>query len=147
MKTIVITTTAVLFSAGMAASQDLADQLLTQFQADGYEYIEIQRGLSQIKVEGIRSGMETEIVYDAVTGAVLSTEVGRADSDDIGRTGFEIRTRARDFTDDDDNDHGRGDDDDDHDDDNDYDDDHDDDDDDDDDDDHDHDDDDESDDD
>ena len=123
MKTIFITTSVVLFSAGMAASQDLADQLLAQFQAEGYDYIEVQRGLSQIKVEGIRSGLETEIVYDAVTGAVLSTEVGRADSDDIGRTGFEIRTRARDFTDDDDNDSGRSGDDDDHDDDDDYDDD------------------------
>ena len=126
MKTIMTATGVVLLSAGMAVSQDLADQLLAQYQQEGYDYIEVQRGLNQIKVEGIRAGQETEVVYDAVTGAVLSTEFGPADAEDSGLRGYEISTRARDFTDDDDDgrdddeDHSRHDDDDDYDDDNSY---------------------------
>jgi len=102
MKTMMMATSAVLLSAGIAVSQGtdtqaLANQLLAQYQSDGFTYVEVERGPTQIKVEGIRNGLETETIYDAATGNVLRTETDRADRDEIGVTGFEMSSRSTDF--------------------------------------------------
>lgn len=102
MKQMMIATSAVLFSAGIAVSQDmdgqvLAEQLLAEYRAEGFSYIEIERGPSQIKVEAIRDGEETEVVYDISSGAVLQTETESADAEDMEATGYEISTQSTDF--------------------------------------------------
>ena len=120
---ILISTAAVLLAAGPSFAQSMVDQLVSEYQARGFDFIEVQRGFSQIKVEATVNGQTLEVVYDAATGRILETETEVADADDRNRTGVEIRQRARDFfdgrsdDDDDDRDRGRDDDDDDDDDD------------------------------
>lgn len=120
---ILISTAAGLLAAGPSFAQSMVDQLVSEYQARGFDFIEVQRGFSQIKVEATVNGQTLEVVYDAATGRILETETEVADADDRNRTGVEIRQRARDFFDgrsddnDDDRDRGRDDDDDDDDDD------------------------------
>ena len=100
--------------AGPALAQDMANRVADAFLAEGYDFVEIQQGLSQIKVEATRDGRTLEVVYDRATGQVLERELELADAEDAARTGVEIRVRNRDFTDDsDDDDRGGRDDDDD----------------------------------
>jgi hypothetical protein len=79
-------------------------KLVKDLQSEGYEFIEIKNGLTQIKVEAIRGTEKLEVIYDRETGEVLKREVERAASYEVGRTGVEIDTRNRDFLDDDEDD-------------------------------------------
>ncbi len=108
-----LTLTASVFAATMAASDSLTDSLVSSFRADGYSYIEIDRGRTQIKLEAVRGTQKVEIIVDRETGEELKREVEGADDDDVGRTGLRVRDRNRDFLDDDDRRTGRDDDDDD----------------------------------
>ena len=72
MKKILLSTTAVFALAANAGfAQSIAEQVITQLQAEGYERIEVKNGPTQVKVEAIRNGMKLEVVYDAATGAVI----------------------------------------------------------------------------
>ena len=89
-----------LFATDSAFNQKVVEDL----QAQGYDFIEIKNGLTQIKVEAIRGTEKLEIVYDRETVEVLKREVQRAASGEVGRSGIEIDTRNRDFLDDDEDD-------------------------------------------
>ena len=94
-----------------------AEDVVASLQADGYSWIEVKRGPTQIKVEAVKGTSKVEKIIDIETGRVLQTETENADPEDMGRTGVQIRDRDRDFLDDGSDDNG-GDDDDDSDDDN-----------------------------
>lgn len=113
-------TAAAALSANMAFAAIDGQALADAYLAEGYEFVEVKVGPTQTKVEAIRGDVKVEVVYDNETGEVIKKEQERADDDDIGRTGSEVRTVDKDFEDGDDDD----DDDDDHDDDHDDDDDH-----------------------
>jgi hypothetical protein len=90
--------TAAAMMMGSAASADpFVDAIVKNFQDMGYEFVEIERGQTQLKAEGVRGNRELEVVYDLATGRIIRQETGRADDDYIGRSGVEIDTRNRDF--------------------------------------------------
>jgi hypothetical protein len=90
---------------GTTASADpFVDAVVKNFQDMGYEFVEIERGRTQLKAEGVRGTQELEVIYDLATGRIISRETGRADDDYIGRSGVEIGTRDRDFVGDDNDD-------------------------------------------
>ena len=84
-----------------AIAQSLSEQLISGYQAQGYDFIEVQEGLSQIKVEATRGDRTLEVIYDSRTGAILKQEIEPADADDLGRIGVEYDRRDRDFVGDD----------------------------------------------
>lgn len=79
-------------------------ELVAELQAEGYDFIEIKNGPTQIKVEAIRGTEKLEMIFDRETGELLKREIGRAGADDMGRSGIEIDTRKDDFLDDDEDD-------------------------------------------
>lgn len=81
-----------------------ADSVIADFRARGYDFIEIERGATQLKAEGIRGTEELEIVYDLATGRIIKQETGRADAEYIGRTGVEFDVSNDSFVGDDDDD-------------------------------------------
>lgn len=103
---------------GAPASADpFVDSVVRNLQNLGYDYIEIDRGRTQLKAEGVRGTEELSVVYDLATGRIIRQETGRADAWYVGRDGLEIRSRDRDFVDASGSGRGRDDDDDDNDDD------------------------------
>jgi hypothetical protein len=82
-----------------AASMVDVDALVADLEAQGFEYIEVKQGPTQIKVEAIRGDQKVETVYDAASGEVLKQEVEHA-GDDAGRSGVSVRSRDDDFADD-----------------------------------------------
>lgn len=105
MKKILLTTTAAIaLSAGAVFAQSIAEQVITQLQAEGYQSIEVTNGPTQVKVEAIRDGMKLEVIYDALTGAILEQEVGEADDDEDDEVGVRIENDDEDFLDDDEDD-------------------------------------------
>ena len=100
MKTIMLTTALVIWG-GAAMAVVTTDALVSDLQAQGYSWIEVKQGPTQIKVE---------TVYDIATGAVIESETERASVAEQGRTGVEVQTRDRDFEDGRDDDSGDDDD-------------------------------------
>ncbi len=90
--------------AGPAGADPFTDAVVKNLRDLGYQYIEIQRGATQLKAEAVRGTEEFEVIYDLATGHILKQERGRADAEYIGRTGLEISARNRDFLGDDDDD-------------------------------------------
>ncbi|MCU0816956.1 MAG: PepSY domain-containing protein, partial [Cypionkella sp.] len=86
-----------MLSGGMAYAAVTAESIVADLQAQGYTWIEVKRGPTQIKVEAVKGNTKVETVIDSATGTVLEREVERADADDVGRTGVEVRNRSRDF--------------------------------------------------
>jgi hypothetical protein len=84
-----------------------ADNVIADFRARGYDFIEIERGATQLKAEGIRGTEELEIVYDLATGRIIKQETSRADAEYIGRTGIEFDVSNASFVGDDDDDDDR----------------------------------------
>ena len=83
---------------GSQASADpFVDSVVRNFQNLGYDFIEIERGRTQLKAEGVRGTDELTVIYDLATGRIIRQETGRADSSYVGRDGLEIRSRDRDF--------------------------------------------------
>lgn len=122
MKRLMMTTAAGLFMAAPAAYAITAEELVAEYQAADYDFIEVTEGISQIKVEATRDGQTIEVIYDAETGEILKSEQEAADAEHRDRTGVQVRSRARDFLDaddlddeDDEDDHDENDDEDDHD--------------------------------
>ena len=91
-----------LATAGQA--QSVADQVVSQLQADGFDRIEVTNGRTQVKIEAIRGETQVEFVYDLTTGALIEQEVYPVDGDEDIRPGVVVRTRDRDFSDDDEGD-------------------------------------------
>ncbi len=83
--------------AGFAQAAVTTDSVAADFQAQGFTAIEIKQGLTQIKVEAIKDGMKTEVIYDIATGAVLKTEVHAVRAGDDIRNGVVVKSRNRDF--------------------------------------------------
>jgi hypothetical protein len=90
---------ALLFSATMAFGAITSDQLASQFQADGYSYIRIKTGLTQIKVEAVKDGTLYEVVYDIATGAAIDTSTHAIGPIDTPDPGVIVKAVQRDFED------------------------------------------------
>ena len=105
MKMSLLSTTAVFaLTASAGYAQSIAEQVISQLQAQGYERIEVVNGPNQVKVEAIRRGKKLEVVYDADTGAILEEEVAPVDDDDETSPGIEVSDDDEDFVDDDEDD-------------------------------------------
>ncbi len=105
-KTLLSTTAIFALTATTGFAQSIAEQVVTQLQAEGYQRIEVKNGPNQVKVEAIRNGRKLEVVYDAATGAILDQEVEPVDDDDETSPGVEISDEDEDFIDDEDDDEG-----------------------------------------
>jgi hypothetical protein len=105
---------AFILSGTMAFAAVTSDDLVAQYRADGYTWIEVKTGLTQIKVEAVKGSEKIEVIYDKETGAVLKRETETASVQDQGRTGVQTDTRSRDFVDGRDSDDASDDNDDDH---------------------------------
>ena len=90
---------------GMALAAVDTDALVADLQQQGYSWIEVKRGPTQIEVEAVRGTKKIETVYDIATGAVLDHETDRASRREQSRTGVKVRDSLRDFEDRDDDDH------------------------------------------
>jgi phosphopantothenoylcysteine synthetase/decarboxylase len=93
---LILTAAAAAFYATIASAAITTDQLVSEFQAQGYTFIEVTKGLSQYKVEAVKGTEKIEVIYDAETGAILKSEMEAA-GDDAGRTGVQVRERDRNF--------------------------------------------------
>ncbi len=105
MKRFLLTTSAAgLALTGPASAQGLVDidRLVSEYQARGYTYIEVNQAPTQIKIEATLGDQKIEVIYDAVSGAILDSEIELADADDRGRVGVEFDREDSDFTLDDD---------------------------------------------
>lgn len=103
---------AFVLSAASAFAAVTANDLVTSYQADGFNAIEVTTGVTQIKVEAVKDGTKVEVIYDIASGAILKQEQKPARARDANDTSVEVQTSATDFTDgsDDDSndDHGSG---------------------------------------
>jgi hypothetical protein len=105
MKTIMLTTALVIWG-GASMAVVTTDALVSDLQAQGYSWIEVKQGPTQIKVEAVKGSVKVETIYDIATGAVIESETERASVAEQGRTGVEVQTRDRDFEDGRDDDSG-----------------------------------------
>ncbi|MGJ8602950.1 MAG: hypothetical protein ACSHXH_02410 [Marivita sp.] len=99
MKKTVMTAVFATLTGTMVFAQSATDQIVNDLKGQGFDRIEIDNGIDQIKAEAIRGTQKLEVVYDRVTGNILKQEVERVDSDDDTRPGIEIRNRDRNFVD------------------------------------------------
>lgn len=95
---------AAFLATAQMASALTVEELVAQYQADGYGYIEVREGLTQYKIEAIRNGVKVEVIYDAVTGLILETESENVGTIGNSDPGVRIRKVDSDFTDNDDED-------------------------------------------
>ncbi|WP_084861083.1 PepSY domain-containing protein [Salibaculum halophilum] len=103
MKTTLLSTTAALaLATSPVFAQSATDQIVADLQSQGYTYIEVKEGPSQIKAEAVRDGRKLEVVYDSATGEILKQETEAAEGDYATRTGVEVDSDDEDFLDDDD---------------------------------------------
>lgn len=87
-------------SAALAAVD--TEALVADLQRQGYSWIEVKRGPTQIEVEAVRGTTKIETVYDTATGRILDRDTDRASRREQARTGVEVRETRRDFEDRDD---------------------------------------------
>lgn len=114
MKHVLMATTAAgLFMSSSAFAQSWLDTAIAGYQGQGVDFIEVERGPTQVKIEATMGNQTLEVIYDALTGDILKSEQEAADPEYIGRTGIEFDTDDEDFLDDDDSDDDDSDDDDD----------------------------------
>lgn len=99
MKKTAITAVFATLTSSMVFAQSATDQIINDLTGQGFQRIEIDNGIGQIKVEAIRGTQKLEVVYDRASGNILKQEVERVDADDDTRPGVEIRNRDRDFVD------------------------------------------------
>ena len=84
----------------VADGHTMNDQIVADLQGQGFDYVEIENGLTQTKVEAVRDdGLKVEVVYDNQSGRIIEQEVERASAEDRRRRGVEVDRRARDFVD------------------------------------------------
>ncbi|MEO9824540.1 MAG: PepSY domain-containing protein [Paracoccaceae bacterium] len=99
MKHSLFSTLLALGIASTAQAQSIADQVVSQLEAEGFNYFEIKNGPNQVKIEAVRGTQEVEYVYDLNTGELLKQEAGTSDAEDRSRSGVQTRTEDRDFVD------------------------------------------------
>ena len=88
-----------------AHADDFTDTVIERYQDMGFQFIEVKRGPTQLKVEAIMpDGRKVEVIYDRATGEILKQENERVEGDEAGRRGVEVDTRREDFLDDDEDD-------------------------------------------
>ena len=92
-------TAAVAFSATMASAAITANDVVATYQSQGYSYVEVKEGISQIKVEAIKNGVKLEVIYDKATGNVIRQESRSADASEAGLSGVEVSQSNSDFDD------------------------------------------------
>ncbi|MBP6736747.1 MAG: PepSY domain-containing protein [Rhodobacteraceae bacterium] len=80
-----------LMSTTLSHAAITSDDLISQYQAQGYTRIEIKVGTTLAKVEAIKDGQKVEVLYDLVTGAVLKTETEAVDAGDNVTPGVQVR--------------------------------------------------------
>ena len=97
MKNTFISAVIATFAGTMTFAQSATDQIINDLTGQGFERIEIDNGLGQIKVEAIRGTQKLEVVYDRATGSIIKQEVERVRAGEDTRPGIEIRDRDRDF--------------------------------------------------
>lgn len=85
------------FTAAAGWAQSFEQSVVDQLQASGYEFIEIQKGQTQLKAEAIQGTSKLEVIWDMTTGQILKKEMEAAEDDEIGLSGVVIRERDRDF--------------------------------------------------
>jgi len=54
------------------------DDIVSQFKSYGYQRVEIQQRGNTVKIEGVRGGVQREIVYDLTTSAIVRDETNPA---------------------------------------------------------------------
>lgn len=109
---LMMTAAASVMVAHMAVAQSSIDSLIAAYEADGFSSIEVQIGLTQVKIEGVKDGTKIEVVYDKETGALLSQETQPATESDL-HSSAEVKRTNDDFYDDgEDDDHSGSEDDD-----------------------------------
>ena len=85
-----------------AHADDFTDTVIERYQDMGFQFIEVKRGPTQLKVEAIMpDGRKVEVIYDRATGAILKQENERVGADEAGRAGVDVDVRREDFLDDD----------------------------------------------
>ena len=94
MEVVGITTTFGNVTVAQAAIN--AQSVVDSLSAQGFSRIEVKTGLTQIKVEAVTGNSKVEVIYDALTGAILKQETSRANPDDLG-TGVEVSQEDHDF--------------------------------------------------
>jgi len=99
-KTLLATTATLALASTPALAQSATDQIVADLQSQGFTYVEVQEGPSQIKVEAVRDGMKLEVIYDSATGEILRQETEVAEGEYATRTGVEIESDDEDFIDD-----------------------------------------------
>lgn len=80
-----------------AQADPFTDAVVTRYQEMGFNFIEVQNGQTQVKVEAIRGTEKLEVIYDRATGRILKQEQERAEIEEQNRTGVQVRERSRDF--------------------------------------------------
>ncbi|MEL7151259.1 MAG: PepSY domain-containing protein [Pseudomonadota bacterium] len=98
-KTLPVATAFALWTAAVHA-QSTTDAIITQYQDMGFQYIDIEEGYTQTKVEAIMAdGRKVEVVYDNDTGRILKQENDRADADERRLRGVDVDREDHDFVD------------------------------------------------
>lgn len=98
MKKTVFSALAIAFSSSMAFGAITTDQLISEYQTNGYSYIEVKSGLSQIKVEAVKDGSRIEVIYDIATGAPIKTSTYSVGTIVTPDPGVRLRNTNRDFS-------------------------------------------------
>lgn len=83
--------TALIMSATFAHAAITSDDLIAQYQAQGYTRIEIKVGSTLAKVEAIKDGQKVEVLYDLVSGTILKSETEAVRAGENVRPGVEVR--------------------------------------------------------
>ncbi|EKD60029.1 MAG: hypothetical protein ACD_54C00983G0003 [uncultured bacterium] len=99
-------TAAVTFSATMASAAITANDVVATYQSQGYTYVQVKDGISQIKVEAIKDGVKLEVIYDKASGNVISQETRAVQGSEAGLSGVEVQHSNGDFDDTGDDDNG-----------------------------------------
>ena len=97
-RTLMLTTAMVLVSGTIAVAAVTGQGLGEKYRAQGFDYVEVRVGPTQIKVEAYRSGEEVETIYDRATGNVLEREIYNFDGNP-NSTGLRVRDSNEDFLD------------------------------------------------
>lgn len=97
MKKSMITLAFGLMISASGAFAITADEVISDFQGQGFTRTEVRVGPTQIKVEGIRGTEKVEVIYDRATGQVLKTETELVSAGENTAPGVSVRERNRDF--------------------------------------------------
>lgn len=96
MKTVLMMTAGLIFTAGSALAAITSTDLVAAYQAQGYTEIEVTTGLTQIKVEAVLNRTKVDATYDISSGVILRQEQERARRS-YGTTLVEVKIAAKDF--------------------------------------------------